>query len=201
MALAHPALEARLMFRPTAAYAALAAGADGDIRQAARRAARFALVLACFISFTTTGRLSIRMVVDGLACWSFVPLMNLALVSAAAGWFSRRGLAIAVEGYLAATGPWFAWLVGIAGIAVWLPPGQGELWPLTPPPLAFAGLVAAWLWSSWIQYRCLTVLWRVRPTGALVLLAGMKLVVWGVIVLFFFASDQLEPRMGSLLGG
>jgi hypothetical protein len=33
------------------------------------------------------------------------------------------------------------------------------------------------------------------------LLASMKLVVWGAILLFFFASDQLEPRMGSLLGG
>lgn len=201
MVLVNPALEARLMVRPKATYAALTAGTAGEILQLMRRSVRLALVIGCFISLTTTGRLSVRMVVDGFVCWSFVPLLNLALVSALAYRFSRRELVIAVDGYLAAWGPWLAWLVGIAGLAVWLPPREAEVWTLMPSPIALTGLLIAWLWSSWIQYRCLTVLWRVPPLGAVGLLAAMKLVVWGAILLFFYASDQLEPRMGPLLGG
>lgn len=200
MSFLNPALEARLLVQPKAAYAALE-GQAAEIRQLLGRPLRLALAIGCFISFTTTGRLSVRMVVDGFACWSFVPLANLVLVGALAYRLSRRNLAIAVDGYLAAWGPWLVWLVGISGIAVWAPPGKTEVWSLMPSPIAFIGFAIAWLWSSWIQYRCLIVLWRMPSLGAIGLLAGMKLVVWGGIALFFHLSDQLEPRMGLLLGG
>ncbi len=49
MALVNPALEARLMVRPKATYAALTAGTAGEILQLMRRPARLALVIGCFI--------------------------------------------------------------------------------------------------------------------------------------------------------
>ena len=201
MAILTPALEVRLMIRPAATYAALTTATSSGFTPVLRRPVRLAMVLACFISFTTTGQLSIRMTVDGLVCWSFIPLLNLATVGVMASRFSRHDLAASIDGYLASFGPWLAWLLGIAGLAVWLPPGEGEVWAMWPSPIAFMALAIAQLWSSWIQYRCLVVLWRLPRLMALALLAAMKLVVWGTIVVFFFASDQLEPRLGPLFGG
>ena len=196
MAVLTPALEVRLMIRPATTYAVLTTTTSSGFLRVLNRPARIAMVLACFVSFTTTGQLSIRMVVDGLVCWSFVPLLNLATVGVMASRFSHHDLATSVDGYLATFGPWFAWVIGIAGFSVWLPPGEGEVWTI-----AFTALGIAQLWSSWIQYRCLVDLWRRQPRAALALLATMKLVVWGTFVVFFLASDQLEPRLGPLVGG
>ncbi len=194
-------LEARLMVCPAATYERLSAETAARTRGLLRRRLLWlAFVIGCFLSFTTSGQLSARHLIDGMVCWSFVPLLNLVLAGAFAHRFSRHDPRAAVDGYFAAFGPWLVWLVAIAGIGVWWPPASTEVWLLPLSAAALLALAVAWGWSSWIQYRCLTILWRLPAPGALALLAGMKLGTWGTVALFFLASDQMEPRMGWLLG-
>ena len=57
MAILTPALEVRLMTRPAATYEALTTATSSGFTPVLRRPVRLAMVLACFISFTTTGQL------------------------------------------------------------------------------------------------------------------------------------------------
>lgn len=158
--------EARLMVRPAATYEQLSAG----IAERAglwRRPLGLDFVIGCFLSFTTSGQLTARHLIDGMVCWGFVPLLNLVLAGTLAIRFSRHDVRASVDGYFASFGPWLAWMIAWAGIGVGWPPGSGEVWSIRSSPDVLLSFALAGVWASWIQYRCLPLLWRLPSAGAL----------------------------------
>jgi hypothetical protein len=84
------------------------------------RMALVALVLGSAMSVAATGRLTAGLLLSGFACFSFVPLLQLAT-----GLLLLRGSPLprreALDGYFARHRPWSIWLLLMAGIVITVP--------------------------------------------------------------------------------
>lgn len=101
------------------------------------RMALSTLVLATVMSIAATGRLTIALLVSGLACWWFLPVLQLmtGLLMIGGRGVERRS---ALSGYFATHRPWSLWLLVMAGTVVLLPnPGAATY------PLALTAIVPA----------------------------------------------------------
>ena len=191
------------MLRPEATYTRLVGESfPGDgAWLLLRRPLLLGLMFAAFISFTTSGRLTLRLLLDGLVFWSFVPAMNLAIAwLLAASSAGRLSLSRCADLFFSAFGPWLCWLLGVAGLAAFVPAPAEHPWSLRTAWILPASFLAAMIWSGLIQYRFLRVALGATRLRSVLLLAGLKLAVWGAIAAFFALSDQLEPRLPQLLG-
>src|SRR5262245_22828218 len=108
-----------------------------DRRAIAWTIARGALLLACLmgvtVSIAASGRVSVRLVVDGALSFAFVPIIELL----AFGFVYRRGtravpFAQAVDRFVAGNAPWLLVLAAIAAIATIDTPQQTMLWTTFP---------------------------------------------------------------------
>src|SRR4051812_44210009 len=98
--------DAVLLRHPFQRYAALGAE-DASWRSVALRLGRLLLVLALFISITTSGRVVLSQVVGSTFMWIFTPLVQAGAVLFAARLVARRVPAMRVlDLYFAGHGPW-----------------------------------------------------------------------------------------------
>jgi len=190
--------EARVLVRPTAAYAELVAAASGRNGAAAARATlRMALALGAAVSFVNGGHLGPGRLLPAMACWSFVPLLRLAACGAATALVAGRERATlrALGLYGAGQGVWYAWLLGLSLVAVVRPGWQPGASLVRPESLVAASLALCLAWSLRVRFAFLrTVLGLsiARALAALVLMAGM---FWGTVAAYFLATGQLLPRI------
>ena len=184
------------MFRPRATFARLT-GEDlrtDDGWRWIRRPLLLCLVLGAFVSFTTSGRLALRLLVDGMIFWSFVPAMNIgaaALLAATSA--GRLSFSRSTDLLFSTFGPWLCWLLGVAAVAFGPAANSLQFWWL--PPTFLATLT----WSSLIQVKLLRDVLDARWWRSVFLLGALKLAVWGPPLAFFALSDQLEPRLLYML--
>lgn len=79
-----------------------------------------AIVVGAATSVASTGRITVLLLLSGVACWSVVPLVQLGtgllLVRG-----SRVSMLRALERYFQTHAAWSLWLLGVAGIVVLLP--------------------------------------------------------------------------------
>jgi hypothetical protein len=118
--------DAYVMVRPASAFRALAAQpAVPGPWTAWRRPLFMAFLLGCTISLTTTGSLTLRLVVSAALSWSFVPAIEiaaLAIVLHGAGHWGR--LPRLVEMFCMGCSVWSVWLIGVSIIFAAVPPAH-----------------------------------------------------------------------------
>lgn len=137
--------ELAISLRPFAAYRALVLEAEaGRARGLGARLATFSVLLAGFISLTTSGRLlPIHFLASPIA-WAFVPTIQLASVAIVWGVLARRRIPLvrALGLHLAGNGPWMLFMLGMTA-AVLLSPDVGAtfLFLLDTPALAIVLVV------------------------------------------------------------
>src|SRR5215213_10096664 len=89
-----------------------------------------ALVLATAMSIAATGRLTIALLLSGLACFWFVPVLQ--LLTGLLMLRHRHGVPrrLALDGYFETHRPWSLWILGMAAIVILLPNPGGATYPL-----------------------------------------------------------------------
>jgi hypothetical protein len=191
-----------VMLRPSHAYRELVAESVAPTLAAAlARPAFLALLLGCCVSLSTTGRLTLRLVVSGSVLWSFAPALQALAASVVVLAFARGRLPLAraLELYFAGIGPWSLWLLAVAGIAAFAPAETIAAWSAGLGSRVLTTALVPLVWSAFITRGFL----RALDLPGVQVHAGLALhglVIWGSVVLFFLASGQLAPRIIDLMG-
>jgi hypothetical protein len=191
-----------VMLRPAAAYASLAREPGRPTALGLlRRPAFFALLLGACISLSTTGRLTLRLLLSGAVLWSFAPALQM-IAAAAVILLLRRGplsLAAGLELYFLGLGPWSLWLLGVAGLVSWLSPERTATWTADPGISILTTAVVPLVWSAVITFGFLRGALALGRRRALLGLALHGALVWGPVIAFFLSSGQLAPRIAGAL--
>lgn len=96
-----------------------------DIRplSATRQLLLLLLVLGSVVSLLASGRLSVRLIVDGAASFAFIPALEiLALYVVTRRWRERESFRAVLRSFLAGNAPWLYWLVAIGALFSAVPP-------------------------------------------------------------------------------
>ena len=197
--------EVEVMFRPTRTYRRLAEEAEAtDVSasspwRAIRRPIFAAFMFGAFTSLTTSGQVNAFLVLDGMLFWSFVPLLQVLIMAALVLVFARRRFitANAIDLFFIGHGPWFLWLLAIAGSCLFIPAKQIFLWPVKSGWLMPVSLLAVWAWSNVTTFGFLRgALNLTIIRAATVLLVYVTLLI-GIISSYFFAVESLQlHRLG-----
>jgi hypothetical protein len=185
-----------VMFRPAQAFPHLLKDPAGGRWMAVRRPLFLILILAAFASLATSGRLSLRLLTAGAECAVFLPPLmigSLALIRRPA-----IPLARAIDLFFLGHGPWTLWIVAFASVWAFVPAAKAFSWfPYREAWLAAA--VAAFLWSSYIDFWFLRCVFRKTAAQALRDLAVQRTIAWIVGLAVFVGAggwQVLASRFG-----
>ncbi len=172
---------------------------ESDVDARAALPARLAtslLTLGVFVSLTTAGRLAPAHLVGTALAWAFLPALQLAALAAAlrAGG-SRAPLAPAFSRYLAGHGPWFLWLLSLAGVCLVAPDAWRAFRALLSTGALPLSLVATLAWGAVIQAALLSAACATRARAALAT-AVFYVTLGGSIALWYVATGSLLPVLG-----
>jgi hypothetical protein len=162
-----------------------------------RRPLLLAFVLGCTVSLITAGCLTLRLVVSAGITWGFVPLLQIASLSAIRK--KRVGttpLTSMVDLFFIGQGPWLCWLIAFG--AYWSSvPAAAEF--RTPTWLWIGSAAAVALWSARIDFWCFRGLLQRERNRALRDLLLQRAIAWGAGILYFGGSS-LWPNLIRRLG-
>jgi hypothetical protein len=131
-----------------------------------RRPLAFLFVCGCVVSMWTSGRLSVRLIADGMVSFAFLPAFQL--------------LAFAVAG----NAPWLWWLLAFAALRCLLTPFQAGAPPQLLLDFVKTTLVGVLAWSAYVDYRFFRDVLRAPHSARdLILQRGIGLI--GGAVYFF----------------
>jgi hypothetical protein len=188
--------ELRVMFRPSAAYASLAAQpASAGRAIAIRRPALVALVIGTATAVSATERITFSLVASGTMCWSFVPALQMATAACVLR-SARRDISMArrLDLWFMGHGPWSLWLLSACALFVWPPNVRYlELWII-----AGATVAAAWTMTIASAF-CRTVL---GDSGQLARrrTALHQVITWTIVTSYAVFAGQLWPRFLAAIG-
>ena len=197
--------EVEVMLRPTRTYRRLAEDVDATdvttsrLWRAIRRPLFAAFMIGAFTSLTTSGQLNAFLILDGMLFWSFVPLLQLLIIAGLVLVFARRQLPTskAIDLFFIGHGPWFLWLLAIAGSCLFIPVKQIFLWPVMSGWLMPISLLAVWAWSNVTTFGFLRGALNLTITKAATLLLLYATLLLGIISSYFFAVESLQlHRLG-----
>jgi hypothetical protein len=118
-----------------------------------RRLALLELAIGAFVSLASSGRLSVRLIVDGAISFAFIPVLEIA-----AFWIVDRVAARSpdvrfrdrLSQFLAGNRPWLLWLAICGGVLAVLPPRRLTLGFVRVLELS---AVLPFVWSWWSDAR------------------------------------------------
>ena len=153
----------------------------------ARRPLRLAFVMGCVVSLQASGRLSVRLIADGILSFAFVPLFELASFAIVYRLRPRAiSFARAVDLFFAANAPWLVWLLAFVTWRGVQTPREATalsiplLWTLELSLLVVAA------WSAYIDWRFFREVLP-RPSGSAGRdLALQRAIGWSCTILYFF---------------
>ncbi len=186
--------EARVLVRPFATYAVA-----GEERRALRlRLVRgpvaLLLLVGCFVSFTTAGRLLLDHVVLDAFAWAFAPAFQaLAAVLAARTVRSKVGVVELVDLYFLGHAPWKCLMIAIAAVCVL---AEENAWPAMRTLLESNALFAAFI-ATFAAGVLSTIAFFARGAaltkGRAAIAALLFYLLYGGAILVYFASTgQLD---------
>ena len=116
-------LEFRALYAPAATYRELAASDDRGAWTLLRRPLLVVLAMGVLLSLASSPRVSLRVVVDGMISFAFVPLAE---TIAAGAVYLRSGRRVpftrVVDVFLVSNVPWLLWIVGFCAWQAMLVP-------------------------------------------------------------------------------
>jgi hypothetical protein len=166
-----------------------------------RRPLLLLLFLGSFVSLPASGRLTVRLILDGAISFAFIPILCLAGLFVA--WRSRPRSPLpfrqAADAFFAGFTPWLVWMIVAAGVFGIVPPRAFSPWFF---PIVLAAAVP-FVWSLRIDWRFFRETLGRSPRQALRDLVVCRAFVWVGGVAYFFGialwSDTL-PGLAMKLG-
>jgi len=157
-------------------------------------------VLAFAMSVTATGRFSLRLLLDGVVSFAFIPLLGIAGLAAVAsrrpdGRTFRETLDLFFIGY----GPWLVWLAIFAALTATVPPRELGHWIVA----AELSLLVPMVWAIYVDFHFFREVMQLTAGGATRAIALHRLIGWVGLVAYFdgrAAWSEVAPRVASWLG-
>lgn len=189
--------EARLVMNPVATFRDLVREEDGGTWTLVRRPLNFLFVLGCVVSMLASGRLSVRLIVDGMVSFAFIPVFELVALAAV---FRSRPQPVrfsrALDLFFAANAPWLLWAIALIAFRSVLTPLQAS----SPPPWAFGtvlgSLVPPAIWAARLdKYFFREVLASPRATRDLLI---QRAISWTCAITYFLGIAIWPEIVGRL---
>jgi hypothetical protein len=186
-----------VMAAPARAYAEAVRRTPRGKWPAVRRPALVALVLGTGSAFSATGHLTLGLLLSGFACWSFVPLLQIATAAAIMRSPASRSLTFGHRMNLWFMGhaPWSLWIFVATFLMGAAPAPLRVEWPL----IASAAIPIVWTSVIAAAY-CRVVLGDSRH-AAIVRTALHQTVTWTTAVLYVGWAVALWPRIAAFVEG
>lgn len=139
--------ETRILLDPGATFRELAADRKGGAWTLLRRPLLLLFMLGCGLSIQASGRVSVRLIVDGAVSFAFVPAFELASLAIVYARGPRDvPFARAVDLFFVSNAPWLLWIVAFSTLRSLQTPRQATapaIWLLWTVELSML-LIAAW---------------------------------------------------------
>lgn len=175
-------------------------GSRGPLWTLLRRPLLWAFVGGCTVSMWASGRLSARLVIDGIVSFAFIPafqILSLALVYR--GRERTVPFAGAVDLFFGGSTPWLLWLTAFIGLRAVQTPVQATA-PNPATVLAIlASLVPIVAWSAAIDLRFFRDVLRRPGRGAVRALILQRAIAWSCGIVYFFGF-AIWPLIVEWLG-
>ena len=187
----------QVMRAPAAAYAALLDSPSARPWAVVSRAALTALVLGSASAFAATGHMTLQLLLSGMVCWAFVPLLQIATAAAILRPNGIRLLPLdrRLELWFMGHAPWSLWIV-----AVTLLMGMPGIWSRVEWPI-IATAVLPGIWTSVIAAAFCRVVLGYSRGAAIARTALHQAVTWTLLLLYFGWAVALPPRIAAFLEG
>ena len=166
-----------------------------------RRPLLFLLFFGCVISLAASGRVTLRLIVDGAISFAFIPAWCLAGLAVVWRLGPRPTIpfARAADAFFAGFTPWLVWMIVAGGVFGLVPPRGFSPWFF---PVLFAGAVPL-VWSLRVDWRFFRGTLGRSPRQALRDLVIHRAIEWTGGVAYFLGialwSDVL-PGLAMKLG-
>jgi hypothetical protein len=163
-----------------------------------RRPLTFLFVCGCVVSMWASGRLSVRLIVDGMMSFAFLPAFQLLAFAVV----YRRGprqspFAQAADRFFAGNAPWLWWLVAFAALRCLLTPFQAGAPPQLLLDLVRATMVGVLAWSAYVDYRFFREVLLSPQSARDVIL--QRAVGWTGGVVYFFGIAAWSAIVGRIV--
>jgi hypothetical protein len=159
------------------------------------------LMLGSFVSFAASGRLSLRLMLDGAISFAFIPVLEvLALYLVVLRWRERFAFRDVLRPFLSGNLPWLCWLVAVGALLSVIPPrtiGFGLVGSVA------ASAIVPFVWAFWTDVRCLIDRCGRRKAEAIRDALLHRAIGWGFGILYFFGIaiwSLVQPTMARWFG-
>lgn len=184
--------------KPFATYRALGLEAPPSLGHALTGPLGWLVLVACFVSWTTSGNLLVEHLAFSPLAWCFVPLVQAASVVVVAGRFAGTGRAQAIALYYRGHLPWLGLLVLVAGLCLIVPdPWPAFGWLLETGVLPVLVAVAT-IWCALLTYAMFRAGLGLSRQRSLAATAAHYLGCTLAFTSWFLLTGQLLPLWGIM---
>lgn len=200
--------EARVLVDPARVFRDAARESQGR-GTAWRRPVALLVAFGALVSVLASGRLSVRLILDGAVSFAFVVAIEIAALAIA----SRTGLsgrrdsggpapapfAREIDVFFIGNAPWLLWMIAAGALFSVVPPRAFGSWFR----FAFAGCLVPAVWSAWIDFHFFRDVLRRPPRGAWRAVLVNRAVGWVATIGIFLGIaiwSLYEPPIAAWLG-
>jgi hypothetical protein len=193
--------EVRVLLGPSAAFRELAVEPQsGAAWTSLRRPFILLLFMGCTVSLQASGRLSARLVFDGMVAFAFVPIFELVALAIVYRRAPRRvTLSQAIDVFFVANAPWLLWLLLLNVWRSALTPSQASTMLGVPYYLMPLSLIPMAVWTTYIDLQFFREVFASPPDVARCELTLQRVISW-VGIIGYFAGHEFWQLFASWIG-
>ena len=189
-------VDLRLALSPLDTYRTLVAEpAASSWPRALERPLMVAVIIGMAVTLASAERVPVGLLVMGVACWSFVPVLQLligAIVTALAPSRPVR-MARAIELLFVAQLPWSLWVVAMTGLYRFSPADPGLI--VQAPSLMIPAV-----WTAWILWAFCRIVLGCAERRALLLLVVHQALTWTLFFAYALLASGFSARILAAVG-
>jgi len=190
-----------VLLGPSAAFRELAVESPaGTVWASLRRPLLLLLFLGCTVSLQASGRLSARLVFDGMIAFAFVPIFELIALAVV---YRRRPRRVtrsqAIDVFFVANAPWLLWLLLLNVWRSALTPSQASTMLGVPYYLMPLSLIPMAVWTTYIDLQFFREVFASPPDVARRELTLQRVISWAGII-GYFAGHEFWQLFASWIG-
>ena len=186
--------EVRALFNPAAVFRDLAPLEHRGAWALVRRPLVLAFVCGCTVSFWTSGRLSVRLIADGMISFAFLPIFEIAGLALVWRRSRRIPFTSAVDLSFIANAPWLLWLIGFSALRCVLTPIQATALPIPILWTLEGSLLLIAAWAAYIELHFFRDVLQRSERDARRDLILLRAIVW-ICTIGYFLGIAIVPEV------
>lgn len=173
------AREVSVLGDPAATFRQMAASPQRDVWTLIRRPLLLAFAMGLLLSLDSSGRLSLRTVVDGMISFAFLPIVEVLAVGAVYLRSDRRvPFARVVDAFFVSNSPWLFWILGFCLWRIPRTPVENSSLTFSMSLTILATMLVPICWSAYLDMRFFRIVLPRRSQSAAMDLATARAIGW-----------------------